>query len=92
MFYRNPSYMDFDEFVEQEFRKSTGDYFRQRASEEDKLSKKAFAPKITINSQVFDRIFGGNTIDIRPQGSAELSFALNTNRNQNPPFPSDSGK
>jgi cell surface protein SprA len=87
MFYRNPSYMDFDEFVEQEFRKSTGDYFRQRASEEDKLSKKAFAPKITINSQVFDRIFGGNTIDIRPQGSAELSFALNTNRNQNPALP-----
>ena len=37
-------------------------------------STKAFAQKITVNSIVFDRIFGGNTIDIRPQGSAELQL------------------
>ncbi|HNP97838.1 MAG TPA: cell surface protein SprA, partial [Bacteroidia bacterium] len=87
LFYRNPSYMSFDEFVDHEFNKSTQDYWKQRASEEDQLNKKAFAPKITVNSVVFDRIFGGNTIDIRPQGSAELSFAVNISKNQNPALP-----
>lgn len=87
LFYRNPSYLTFDEFVEQEFKKTTTDYWKQRAGEEDALNKKSFAPKITINSAVFDRIFGGNTIDIRPQGSAELSFGVNINKSDNPAIP-----
>lgn len=87
MFYRNPSYLSFDEFVEQEFNKSTKGYWKERAGEDDKLNKKTFAPKITINSAAFDRIFGGNTIDIRPQGSAELSFAINISKNENPALP-----
>ncbi|MBK8363230.1 MAG: hypothetical protein IPL24_05940 [Bacteroidetes bacterium] len=53
------------------------------------MNKKAFAPKITINSVVFDRIFGGNTIDIRPQGNAELSFGVNINKSENPAIPLD---
>lgn len=87
LFYRNPSYLSFEEFVDQQFKNTTTEYWRQRASEDDKLNKKAFAPKITVNSQIFDRIFGGNSIDIRPQGSAELFFALNVARNENPALP-----
>jgi cell surface protein SprA len=87
MFYRNPSYMTFEEFRDQQFQKSTHDYWIQRASEEDALTKKTFAPKIFINSAAFDRIFGGNTIDIRPQGSAELTFKLVNNKNQDPALP-----
>ncbi len=87
MFYRNPSYMSFDEFVDHEFKKSTKNYWLQRSSEDDKTKKQAFAPKIHINSVIFDRIFGGNTIDIRPQGSAELIFAANVSNNQNPALP-----
>ena len=86
-FYRNPSYLTFEEFREHEFNKSTKDYWKQRASEEDELHKKSFAPKLVINSVIFDRIFGGNTIDIRPQGSAELTFALKNQKNQNPALP-----
>ena len=86
-FYRNPSYLTFEEFREHEFNKSTKQYWKQRASEEDELHKKSFAPKLVINSVIFDRIFGGNTIDIRPQGSAELTFALKNQKNQNPALP-----
>ncbi|MBL0105055.1 MAG: cell surface protein SprA [Bacteroidetes bacterium] len=50
-------------------------------------TRKTFAPKITVNSVVFDRIFGGNTIDIRPQGSAELSFGINISSSENPAIP-----
>jgi cell surface protein SprA len=86
-FYRNPSYLTFEEFREHEFDKSTKEYWKQRAGEEDELHKKSFAPKLVINSVIFDRIFGGNTIDIRPQGSAELTFALKNQKNQNPALP-----
>ena len=87
LYYRNPSYMSFDEFVDHEFKKSTKDYWIQRANEDSKLSKKAFAPKITVNSEIFDRIFGGKNIEIRPQGSAELSFGVNINHSENPAIP-----
>lgn len=87
MYYRNPSYLTFDEFREHEFRNSTRKYWKQRAGEEDQLLKKGFNPRIYVGSDVFDRIFGGNTIDIRPQGSAELIFGLNIQHNENPAIP-----
>jgi cell surface protein SprA len=38
-------------------------------------------PQLRINSELFETIFGGQTIDIRPSGSAELRFAIvNNNR------------
>ncbi|MEO0311279.1 MAG: hypothetical protein RIQ89_936 [Bacteroidota bacterium] len=87
LFYRNPSYMTFEEFKESQFKKSTRAYFKQRSEEDDKLNKKSLIPGIKINSVIFDRIFGGTNVDIRPQGSAELIFALNTNKNGNPSIP-----
>ena len=92
LYYRNPSYLTFEEFIEREFNNTTNEYWRQRASEEDVLNKKAYAPKITVNSIIFDRIFGGNTIDIRPQGSAELSFAINVSNSENPSIPTQQRK
>ncbi len=92
LYYRSPSYMTFEEFVDHEFHNSTNQYWRQRAGEDDALNKKTFAPKINVNSVVFDRIFGGNTIDIRPQGSAELSFAVNVSNNENPSIPTEQRK
>ena len=42
--------------------------------------------------KTFDRIFGGNAVDIRPQGSAELIFGLKTNRLDNPALTEDQRK
>ncbi|MEP7169744.1 MAG: cell surface protein SprA, partial [Bacteroidota bacterium] len=87
LFYRDPSYMTFEEFKEAQFKNSTKKYWQQRSSENDILQRKGFNPKIYVGSDVFDRIFGGNTIDIRPQGSAELTFGLNIQHNENPAIP-----
>ena len=54
--------------------------------EEDELLDE-FRPQLNIKSEVFDRIFGGNTIDIRPQGTAELSFGINRSKTENPRIP-----
>lgn len=86
-FYRNPSYLTFDEYVDHEYEKSTKDYWKQRANEESATQKKGFAPRLYIGGEAFNRIFGGNTIDIRPQGSAELSFGLQFSRYDNPTLP-----
>ena len=49
-------------------------------------------PKLYIGGQAFDRLFGGNTVDIRPQGSAELIFGLKINRLDNPQLPEEQRK
>ncbi|MFM2190540.1 MAG: cell surface protein SprA, partial [Bacteroidota bacterium] len=86
-YFRSPTYMTFDEFVRSEFRKSTKDHWREITGSADGNNKRSIIPKIYVGGQAFDRIFGGNTIDIRPQGSAELTFGLNVYRNDNPAIP-----
>ncbi len=39
-----------------------------------------------VGGETFDKVFGGNTVDIRPQGSAELIFSIRVNRQDNPNF------
>ena len=86
-FFRSPSYMTFEEFKEAEFGRSTKSYWKQKAGQETALQKKGLNPKLYVGGEAFNRIFGGNTIDIRPQGSASLSFGLNISRYDNPTIP-----
>jgi len=89
--YREPSYLTYDEYVDYSMRKSIKDYWKQRVHAESLNQKnqnnKNIIPPIKINNIFFDRIFGGNTVDIRPQGSAELIFGANINRTENPALP-----
>jgi len=85
--YRSPDYLNMEEYLEYDMNKSGREFFREKAKEEDVGSGAAFRPKLYVESKAFDRIFGGNTIDIRPQGSAELSFGVNTTRRDNPAIP-----
>ena len=39
---------------------------------------------ITINSPTFERIFGGNIIEITPKGSVDISIMAQRNKNENP--------
>jgi cell surface protein SprA len=88
--YRPPTYMTQEEYVEYDMKKSIHDYWRQREHAESETQghgNKNLIPPIKINSEKFDRIFGGGTIDIRPQGSAELIFGININKTNNPALP-----
>ena len=86
-FFRNPSYMTFEEFKEAEFAKSTKSYWKQKANSDNIAQKKGYSPRIYVGGEAFNRIFGGNTIDIRPQGSASLAFGLNISKYDNPTLP-----
>ncbi len=90
--YRNPTVMTFDEYMDYVNRNSVRDYWKEirtndQIADDDAAGPDPFRPSLQINNQTFDRIFGGSTVDIRPQGSAELTFGVNINKNENPQIP-----
>ncbi len=89
MDYRPETYMSMKEYQDYQYKKSMRDYWRSRVAADDLNEKprKGMIPKLQVNSELFDRIFGGNTVDIKPTGTAELIFGLNRNKNLNPAIP-----
>lgn len=87
--YRPDTYMNLKEYQDYMFKKSLRDYWRSRvaADEMNDKPRKGMIPKLQVNSELFDRIFGGNTVDIKPTGTAELIFGLNRSKNLNPAIP-----
>ncbi|MGZ3930865.1 MAG: T9SS outer membrane translocon Sov/SprA, partial [Bacteroidia bacterium] len=89
MRYRPDTYIDAQDYQDLQFSKAVHDYWRTRIKADDlnNKPKKGIVPKLQVNSELFDRIFGGNTVDIRPTGTAELIFGLNRNKTLNPAIP-----
>ncbi|MDP2387366.1 MAG: cell surface protein SprA [Bacteroidota bacterium] len=88
--YRPPIYMSEEEYQDYLFRKQVKTYFKSRIKADDATNQtnpNKLIPTLNVGGELFDRIFGGNTVDIRPNGSAELSFGLVTNKNGNPAIP-----
>ncbi|MGE0567170.1 MAG: cell surface protein SprA, partial [Bacteroidia bacterium] len=87
--YRPETFMSQKEYENYVFKKAVRDYWRSRvaADELNNKPRKSMVPKLQVNSELFDRIFGGNTVDIKPTGTAELIFGLNRNKTLNPAIP-----
>ncbi len=84
--YRPSTYFTLDEYLEFDMQGNLSEYWDNLQSEEDE-AERAFAPKLTVNSDLFESIFGSNEIEIKPQGSAELTFGLNMSNTENPRIP-----
>ena len=88
MNYRPPTYMDSEEYQKLMFDKQVKSYWNARSHAESQNSQNnTVIPKLNVGGVIFDRIFGGNTVDIRPNGSAELIFAYNGTKTENPAIP-----
>jgi len=87
--YRPETYMNMKEYRDYMFKKSMREYWRSRVAADELANqpRKSMVPKLQVHSELFDRIFGGNTVDIKPTGTAELIFGLNRNKNMNPAIP-----
>ncbi|MFA6127617.1 MAG: cell surface protein SprA [Bacteroidales bacterium] len=70
-----------------DFNRSVKDYWKQRVGGEQFQTQQGLIPKLYIGGEAFDRIFGSNTISIKPQGSAELIFGIQINKTDNPSLP-----
>ncbi|MBC5993810.1 cell surface protein SprA [Pontibacter sp. SD6] len=87
--YRPPSSMTLQQFSEWQQREAIRNYWRSKSAGldgESVVSSNRLIPKIYI-SPAFDRIFGGNYVDIQPNGNVSLKFGARFNRNQNPTIP-----
>ena len=80
-----PEILSFEEFQKYNFDKSISEYWNKRSKDRSgQQNTRMGIPKLYIPGQAFDKVFGGNSVDIRPQGSAELIFGLKINRLDNP--------
>ncbi|WP_346856854.1 cell surface protein SprA [uncultured Draconibacterium sp.] len=85
--YRLPQSMSLDDYIDYDFDKSVKEYWRTRSQLESMDQRGGLIPKLTIGSEAFNRIFGGNTINIQPQGYVEVSFGYQMNKTDNPSIP-----
>jgi cell surface protein SprA len=87
LMYRPPVEMDEEEYRDFVYKQGVKKYWKQRIEADNVNQTKPLIPKLTVSGEWFERIFGSNVVDIRPQGSAELIFGLNQNRTENPALP-----
>lgn len=73
--------------------KQVQDYWKSKTQSEEAAKaegrdpENSLIPSININQEWFERVFGGSSIDIRPQGFAELTFGGRIQRVDNPLIP-----
>ena len=64
------------------------EYYEKRlAAESDRLTeeeKRDLLPGYYVNSKLFETIFGGNTIDVKPTGMVELDLGVRFSKQDNP--------
>jgi cell surface protein SprA len=80
---------EYDELV---LRESMRDYFQKKSDaidgkkEGSEEAKKDLLPRFYVNSNFFETIFGGNTIDVKPTGSVEMDLGARYSKQDNPSF------
>lgn len=91
--YRPPMSMSLDEYLNYDMQKRMKTYWgEKKKSEAQRDADKPWQKSINVRSEAFCRIFRGCNIDIRPQGSAEVTFGLNISKTENPRIPVDQRK
>ena len=83
-FFRNPTYMSFDEFLQYEYGQQESEYFQEKRDASAVLDKNSVVPQINVDNKILDRLFGSSTINIKPQGSIDLTFGDNFQNIENP--------
>ena len=86
-YYRKPTYLTFDEFLNMRAQMQEREYFRQRGNVLSGLNYKLPRPKLQLNDNMFNRIFGPGKIDIRPQGDINLIAGYQGQNIKNPALP-----
>ena len=80
------------EYEELVLRENLRSYYKQKIDAFDgkkegaEDSQKNLLPEFYVNSGFFESIFGGNTIEVIPQGSVEMDLGVILTRNDNPSF------
>lgn len=82
--YRQPTVLSFGEFYRLQSQQSERDYWQKRANTIGNLNQRTSAPQLYYGDKLFDRVFGGTKVDIKPQGSLGLTFGYQGQNVKNP--------
>ncbi len=86
-YYREPTYLTYDEYLQLTGQQSEDQYFRLRADMLSELNHRLDKPKLALNDNLFNRLFGNGKIDIRPQGNVDILAGYQGQNVQNPTLP-----
>ena len=77
-YYDTPTTLSQSEYFEYQSKKGIQDYWKERRRQNSRSTTdgSSIIPPIYIGGKAFETIFGSNTIDIRPQGSVDLTFGF----------------
>ncbi|MBQ7551654.1 MAG: cell surface protein SprA, partial [Bacteroidales bacterium] len=84
------SSMSVHDYIDYDLQQSIKDYWRERGASYTSAANRrggGLIPQLHVGGDLFESIFGSNTIDIRPSGNVELIFGVLHNRNDNPSLP-----
>ena len=90
-YFTAPTYMTFEEYLKWKERQQRREYFNRLSGRTGKgnLSKRGIvdpAASVNVKKDLVERIFGGNEITIKPQGSIHLTLGLSRQIMNNPAF------
>ncbi len=79
-----PIVMSFDEYQEYIAERNKFDFWKSKSQLATRAGvQDGIIPSIYVGSNLFENVFGSNLIEIRPQGSAELTFGFLSNHRKN---------
>lgn len=88
IYYRTPSYMTFDEYMDYEGQRQEKNYFNNLAGiKSEKKSKSGIIDpldRINLENSLIDRLFGGSEVNINPQGNVDVSIGMLYTSSKNP--------
>ena len=83
----SPRVLTFDQYQRAKEIQDREIYYRKKSNADNYVKGGGIIPQIAVTPEIFDKVFGGGLIDIRPSGSAEITFGGNFNKIENPSFP-----
>ena len=83
--YQDPVYMTQEQYSDYVQKQAIKNYWKdRRESSMGNSNGNSLIPPIYVGGKVFDKIFGSNTIDIKLQGSADVTFGVKYQRRRDP--------
>ena len=85
--YRLPSSLSRQDYLKNDIRESIDRYWRERMAQNTLNQRSQLIPSLRISGQAFNKVFGSNIVNIKPQGYVEMSLGIRSNRIENPSIP-----
>ena len=87
LIYRYSSTMTMEEYFEYQNSQQIEGFWQNKMDEQSEAYRQTESTIPKLNIPGARKLFGSDFVEIRPQGSAELSFGINSSRTDNPVLP-----